>query len=345
MAETNNATGVDPDKDAAELIAADEAAKKAAATTTAGATTTTATTTAESTPATTTTGAGSNTATANNTQTDTKVTYSTPPKPKSMLHPLAAKMFNVDYGQGVGYTPPQEQQGRFITEASKQAFVPGAPIDLALTTMLLNDNATRQQTYAASMGGARNRQLIEAQNDPYTYELAKLFMADGMPADKALHSAMTQYLAQRGNYLGLGASLPAAQKALDETNNRDAALALLFGLPYQGYQTGGAYNIRPTGVYSYSLNDDGTASARYNQGVANGVTGWTLSNAIGLLNPGSPTAGMINTLYGGAGRGGNTRGNSTSVRVNEKAVGTPSDINNKVNQDLKNANKPPLHGS
>lgn len=342
MAETNNATGVDPDKEAAELIAADEASKKAAATTTAGATTT-ATTTTESTPATTTTGAGSNTATANNTQTDTKVTYSTPPKPKSMLHPLAAKMFNVDYGQGVGYTPPQEQQGRFITEASKQAFVPGAPIDLALTTMLLNDNATRQQAYAASMGGARNRQLIEAQNDPYTYELAKLFMADGMPADKALHSAMTQYLAQRGNYLGLGASLPAAQKALDETNNRDAALALLFGLPYQGYQTGGAYNIRPTGVYSYSLNDDGTASARYNQGVANGVTGWTLANAIGLLNPGSPTANMINTLFGGAGRGGNTRSNSTSVRVNEKPVGTPRQIQEDAAKASRDASNTP-HG-
>lgn len=328
MADNSNATGTDPEKEAANLIAEDEAAKKAATAASGAATTSTANT--DTPPATT-----------GDTQAETKITYSTPPKPNSMLHPLAAKMFNVDYGQRVGYTPPQEQQGRFITEASKQAFVPGAPIDLALTNLLLNDNARRQQAYAASMAGARNHQLIEAQNDPYTYELAKMFMADGMPADKALHSAMTQYLAQRGNYLGLGASLPAAQKALDETNNRDAALALLFGLPYRGYQTGGAYNIRPTGVYSYSLNDDGTASVRYNQGVANGVTGWTLANAMGLPHPGSPIANMVNSMFGGRN---NQAGGSVKTNINYKAAGDPKHVENDAANASRGASNIP-HGS
>ena len=68
--------------------------------------------------------------------------------------------------------------------------------------------------------------------NPTTYVAAQQIMRQtGMPADKALHVAMTRKLASNGHYLGLGASLPASQQAVVRLNSRDFELATMFGLP------------------------------------------------------------------------------------------------------------------
>lgn len=263
------------------------------------------------------------------TNTTAQTTNTRPPQPTEVMQQSPTQMFNIDTGQVNGYIPPAEQDGRFITEASKQAFLPGAPINMALARVLMNENAKDQQAYAASMGGARNHQLIASQNDPQTYAIAQYFMAKGMPADKALHSAMTQRLAQQGNYLGLGASLPAAQRALDETNNSDAALAMMFGVPYTGQATGGAYNISPTGIRSFTVNDDGTASVSTHNGVVEGVSGPTASTGLAFANRNPASQWMLNTLMGG----------SPGYRYSAITNGTPAQISSKADQAIKEAAK------
>lgn len=255
--------------------------------------------------------------------------YAKPPQPTAIMQPSPAEMFNIDTGQVNGYIPPVEQDGRFITDASKQAFLPGAPINMALARVLMNENARDQQAYAASMGGARQHQLIASQNDPQTYAIAQQFMANGMPADRALHSAMTQRLAQQGNYLGLGASLPAAQRALDETNNSDAALAMMFGVPYTGQATGGSYNISPTGIRSFTVNNDGTASVSTHNGVVEGMSGPTASTALAFANRNPASQWMLNTLAGG----------SPGQRYSAASNGTPAQISSKADQAIKDAAK------
>lgn len=258
-----------------------------------------------------------------------QTTAAVPPQPIGVMQQSPEQVFNIDTGQVRGYIPPEEQPGRFITDASKQAFLPGAPINMALARVLMNENAKDQQAYAASMGGARNHQLIASQNDPRTYAIAQQFMAKGMPADKALHSAMTQRLAQQGDYLGLGASLPAAQRALDETNNGDAALAMMFGVPYVGQSTGGAYNISPTGIRSFTVNDDGTASVSTHNGLVEGLSGPTASTGLAFANRSPASQWMLNALVGG----------NTGHRYSATSNGTPAQISNKADQVIKAATK------
>lgn len=142
------------------------------------------------------------------------------------------------------------------------------------------------------MSTQRTNELMSAQNNPATYALAQKLASQNLPADQALHLAMTQTLANNGQYLGLGASLPYAQKAMDNLNNYEGELAVMFGVPWEAKSSGGAYNIGSHGLRGYQSHDDGTHSIRVNNRVYNGlnapsayVAGTTMrnSNANGAL--------------------------------------------------------------
>lgn len=164
--------------------------------------------------------------------------------------------------------------GYDVVESAKHPIRPGGMISQLQAKYLADLNTENINSQSASLAAARQHQLMQSQNDPATYQTAQAIMrATGMSADKALHVAMTQQLASNGNFLGLGASLPATQQAVNDINNRDFELANLFGLPqWNSQSTGGAFNVGSSGFTGYN-SKDGKTSLVYGNKVVNGLDG------------------------------------------------------------------------
>lgn len=222
------------------------------------------------------------------------------------LGPMSSIPANTIQGRSVGQiqaVPPVRQdwgiretlpaahhvprKGYGVAHGAGEPVYHGMPVDLALARLIHQENAADQQAYQASMAGNRNTQLIQAQNDPETYQVAQEYIKAGLPAPQALHLAVTNHAASNGNYLGLGASLPASQKAIDDFSGTRTQLGALFGISAPEVSSGGAFNIKSGNpVRGFTVNADGTADVNTSNGTVKGVKGTNLGTAVGFGTPG-----------------------------------------------------------
>lgn len=200
------------------------------------------------------------------------VTYTpTTPQPMLPVGQINPQAWGVDPSSfGVVNVRP----GYDVVESAKYPIRPGGMVSQLQAKYLADLNTENINSQSASLAAARQHQLMQSQNDPATYQTAQEIMrVTGMSADKALHVAMTQQLASNGNFLGLGASLPATQQAVNDINNRDFELANLFGLPqWNSQSTGGSFNVGSSGFTGYN-SKDGKTSLVYGNNVVNGLDG------------------------------------------------------------------------
>lgn len=218
------------------------------------------------------------------------VTHNGGQPPQSVAPTNAAVLYNgspVRQDWGVQAGPPAAhfvpRHGYGVAQGSAQPVYHGMPVDLALARLINQENAADQQAYQASMAGARNTQLMQAQNNPETYRIAQEYIKSGMPAHKAQQLALTNVMAANGDYLGLGASLPASQQAIDEFSGTNAQLGALFGISSPEVSSGGAFNIKAGNpVRGFTVNPDGTADVYTSNGTVTGVKGSNLGTAVGF---------------------------------------------------------------
>lgn len=262
------------------------------------------------------------------------VTY-TPPPAQTMLPTaqMAVQNWGVD-PSAYGYA--NVQPGYDIVESAKNPIRPGGLVSQLDAMYLAQLNADANNSINASSASARKRQLIGAQNDPTTYVAAQQIMRQtGMPADKALHVAMTQNLASNGHYLGLGASLPASQQAVDALNSRDFELATMFGLPeWNAVNTGGAFNIGSSGFTGYKQQPGGSTSLVYGNNVVNGVDGNELL-AAGAFNRSGNYQPVLQQAYATATGTNIGTGKASTTKSNQL---TPAQVQAGVNQAISRFN-------
>ena len=237
--------------------------------------------------------------------------------------------------QVVGYVPPPVRDGYDMVGSAKQAFVPGTPISenvaRAMYKLQNETNTARNQM----MSSARTGQVMDAMNNPDTYRVAEMFARQGMPMDQAMHLAMTQTTAANGDWLGVGATIPAGQKALSDMNDRNMQFAAMFGTPWDAREVNGSvYMGNP---YFRAMNPNGTIVTT--DGTKSGLNGDQIMYAMAGAN--NPLAvnqvlananlqsqvsftNMINkNSYGNRGYGGGSNANTS----------------NKADQLIKNADK------
>lgn len=189
------------------------------------------------------------------------------------------------------------QPGYGVAHGAGQRVYHGMPISLAMARLINQENAADQQAYQASMAGARNTQLIQAQNNPETYRIAQEYIASGVPAHQAVSLAMTQVTAGNGDYLGLGATLPVAQQAIDQLSGNNLQLGTLFGISSPSISSGGAFNIQSSNpVRGMRVSPDGTASLDTSLGQIDGVNGNQVGTAVGWGSTGAFNAPIQSTM-------------------------------------------------
>lgn len=189
------------------------------------------------------------------------------------------------------------KRGYGVAHGADQAVYHGMPVNLAMARLINQENAADQQAYQASMAGARNTQLIQAQNNPETYRIAKEYIASGVPAHQAVSLAMTQVTAGNGDYLGLGATLPVAQQAVDQLSGNNLQLGTLFGISSPSISSGGTFNIQSSApVRGMRVSADGTASLDTSLGQIDGVNGNQVGTAVGWGTTGAFNAPIQSTM-------------------------------------------------
>lgn len=161
----------------------------------------------------------------------------------------------------VGYVPPPVRDGYDMVGSAKDTILPGQPISRAVAREMYRNQAETNQLYNQMMSSARTAQVADAMNSPDTYRLAQELATQGLPADQAMYMAMAQVNAANQNWLGLGATIPAAQKGLSELNDYNMGTAMMFGVPFEQTVVRGPYNFNNPHVYSIDPNGTVTTSA------------------------------------------------------------------------------------
>ena len=237
--------------------------------------------------------------------------------------------------QVVGYVPPPVRDGYDMVGSAKQAFVPGTPISenvaRAMYKLQNETNTARNQM----MSSARTGQVMDAMNNPDTYRVAEMFARQGMPMDQAMHLAMTQTTAANGDWLGVGATIPAGQKALSDMNDRNMQFAAMFGTPWDAREVNGSvYMGNP---YFRAMNPNGTIVTT--DGTKSGLNGDQIMYAMAGAN--NPLA--VNQVLANANLQSQV---SFTNMINKNSYGnrgygggSNANISNKADQLIKNADK------
>lgn len=245
--------------------------------------------------------------------------------------------------QVVGYVPPPVRDGYDMVGSAKQAFVPGTPISenvaRAMYKMQNETNTARNQM----MSSARTSQVMDAMNNPDTYRVAEMFARQGMPMDQAMHLAMTQTTAANGDWLGVGATTPAGQKALSDMNDRNMQFSFMFGTPWEAREVSGpVYMGNP---YFRAMNPNGTIVTT--DGTKTGLNNSQMMfAAAGANNPLAANQAVVNAdmqsqvnfsnminkgSYGNSGNGG--KGSGSSKAVSDEATQLIKNADKKVEEN------------
>lgn len=184
-----------------------------------------------------------------------------PPQTQQVQQPVTNQPVYQGQYAPPGYVPPQVREGYDIVGSAKDPILPGQPISRAVARAMYRRQAETNQAYNQMMSSARTAQVTDSMNNPDTYRLAQELATQGLPADQAMYMAMAQVNAANQNWLGLGATIPAAQKGLSDLNNYNMGTAMMFGVPFEQTVVRGPYNFNNPNVYSIDPNGTVTTSA------------------------------------------------------------------------------------
>lgn len=184
-----------------------------------------------------------------------------PPQTQQVQQPVTNQPVYQGQYAPPGYVPPQVREGYDIVGSAKDPILPGQPISRAVARAMYRRQAETNQAYNQMMSSARTAQVADSMNNPDTYRLAQELATQGLPADQAMYMAMAQVNAANQNWLGLGATIPVAQKGLSDLNNYNMGTAMMFGVPFEQTVVRGPYNFNNPNVYSIDPNGTVTTSA------------------------------------------------------------------------------------
>lgn len=184
-----------------------------------------------------------------------------PPQTQQVQQPVTNQPVYQGQYAPPGYVPPQVREGYDVVGSAKDPILPGQPISRAVARAMYRGQAETNQAYNQMMSSARTAQVADSMNNPDTYRLAQELATQGLPADQAMYMAMAQVNAANQNWLGLGATIPVAQKGLSDLNNYNMGTAMMFGVPFEQTVVRGPYNFNNPNVYSIDPNGTVTTSA------------------------------------------------------------------------------------